>query len=91
MLNLDGKYFKFLQELAKEYERVDKYYVTQIGSVGSLLYPPAIAEILMKYEYYNLSDDRIRLLIAIHYIILNKLDFEEEVANKNYEKILLYK
>ena len=31
-----------------------------------------VADVLINYEAYDISDERIRLMLAVHYLTLNK-------------------
>ncbi|MFC0878884.1 hypothetical protein ACE01N_19985 [Saccharicrinis sp. FJH2] len=67
--NQNGKYIRFLSKLGENDPIVQSYYQTFID-FGDLA-PTMIANILMRYKELNLSDVRIRLMIAIHYLTIN--------------------
>lgn len=68
-LQTRGKFFKFLKEVAKG-DRVISFYAENLEKAGGM--PPSmIAHLLKNYEYYKISDVRVRFIIAIHYLTLN--------------------
>lgn len=67
--NDQGSYFAFLIELARE-EKLAKNYVEAFEAAGQMS-PGSISHLLKMYNMYNIKDERIRLMIAIHYLTLN--------------------
>jgi len=68
-LNYNGKYVKFLKEFSRENETM-KYYYEQFEDAGCIS-PNLVASLLWGYEYYDISDIRMQLVVAIHYLTLN--------------------
>lgn len=68
-IKYDCKYVDFLELLGKEYEVVSNYY-KGFMSCGDIC-PTMVADVLINYDQYDIQDERIRLLIAIHYLTLN--------------------
>ena len=71
-INLDpeGNYAKFLEALGHEYSQVGEYY-DDLESMGGIC-PTQLAQLLMNYREFNFTDERIRLLFAIHYLTMNE-------------------
>ena len=65
----DGRYARFLNSLGQEHEKVGQYY-QDLESLGGIC-PTMIAELLMNYKAFDFTDERIRLLFAIHYLTMN--------------------
>ncbi|MFK7905899.1 MAG: hypothetical protein AB8B69_12275 [Chitinophagales bacterium] len=70
ILNSKGKYVKFLHELGKSKPWV-KDYVERFELAGDLL-PSMVWYVLRHHEQFDMTDKRIRLLIAVHYLSLNE-------------------
>lgn len=68
-LNPHGKYAAFLKSLGQEYQNVNEYY-NDLVATGDIA-PSMTAELLINYNDFNLPDQRIKLLMAIHYLTLN--------------------
>ena len=68
---VDGKYVKFLKELGNDYDMIKTYSMSL--ELAYSLSPSMIGEILMiKEEYqYDLTDIRLQLVVAIHYLTMN--------------------
>ena len=69
-IKYDGKYIKFLKEFGKENIKA-KNYVDRFEAVGDIS-PSMFADVLMNYKEYDVRDERIKLLIAIHYLTQNE-------------------
>ncbi len=63
------KYLKFLKAVGDKNEIIKDYYEA-LRSVGSIS-PTSVAHLLKSYQLYDVSDIKIRLIIAIHYLTLN--------------------
>jgi len=68
-INQNGKYFEFLESLSEDSEKIKNYRETMI--LAGDISPTTFHDVLMNYKYYDISDIRIRLFIAIHYLTLN--------------------
>jgi hypothetical protein len=68
-LNPGGKYAEFLFSLGKEFSEVNEYVENLMALIS--ISPSMKAEFLMNYNNFDLSDQRIRLLFAIHYLTIN--------------------
>ena len=68
LLNFNGKYSDFLKELGKENSAINHYYeiFKQIGDIS-----PNMAALLTNYDIFDISDIRVQLVFAIHYLTLN--------------------
>ncbi len=65
----DGKYVEFLSALSKEDEVIRNYYENFKALRG--ISPSMVAELVKNYDFYNINDIRIRLVVAIHYLTMN--------------------
>ena len=79
-ISLEGKYFEFLKETAKE-DKLAKNYYDAISAAGDIS-PSLIHKILAYYDDYNTQDIRVKLIIAIHYLTLNDIFERKEKINK---------
>ncbi len=72
ILNLKtvGKYNRFLNEMGKENKNI-RQYVESLEAVGEFT-PFMVYDVLVNYSEYDVSDKRIQLFIAIHYLTFNK-------------------
>ncbi len=79
ILKQESKYQNFLQRLGKENQKVHNYqnHFREAGDFS----PPMISELLMNYELYDVSDERIKLFVAVHYLTLNDIVRVQEVMN----------
>ncbi|MEM6298079.1 MAG: hypothetical protein AAF740_05250, partial [Bacteroidota bacterium] len=68
-INYDGKYIKFLKEFGKENIKA-KYYAERFEATGDIS-PSMFADVLVNYKDYDVRDERVKLLIAIHYLTQN--------------------
>lgn len=75
--NTQGKYLEFLKLMGEE-DRVIKGYAEGVENSGGDIPPSLVAGVLMNYEYYNLSDIRVKFIVAVHYITLNDVMFRDE-------------
>ncbi len=71
-IKLNGGYVNFLKSLAEENDKI-KFYSERLQAVGEIS-PSMLADVLMNYKDYDISDERLRLVIAIHYLTLNELN-----------------
>ncbi len=69
-LTPDGIVYKLLIELKDEYKTMDSYYNSLVAS-GDLS-PRMVANMIVNHKKYDVSDSRIRLVIAIHYLTMNE-------------------
>jgi hypothetical protein len=65
----DGKYAAFLKDVGRTHNAVGKYY-SAFEAAGDLS-PSMVALLLKLYNDYDITDIRIRLIIAVHYLTLN--------------------
>lgn len=84
VFNNNGKYLKYLKELGRKNDLIKNYYESY-NSVGDIS-PTMIGSVLMEYEEYNISDVRIQLLIAIHYLTLNDQDKRKDIYQDEKQK-----
>ncbi|MEZ4888271.1 MAG: hypothetical protein R3E32_26310 [Chitinophagales bacterium] len=70
-LNSKGKYLKFLHEFGKNKPWVNAYY--EKFNLSLSLSPSMIWDILRHHEKFDMTDERTKLVIAIHYLSLNEL------------------
>lgn len=75
--NLNGKFVAFLKEFGETNNKIHSYQ-ERLEAVGDIS-PTMMGDIVVNYTDYNISDDRIRLFIAIHYLTLNQ-QFEARKA-----------
>ena len=76
--NLSGKYVEYLEELGKE-NKIIKNYIDTLLAAGDIS-PIMFANVLMGYKNYDITDIRVRLMIAIHYMTLN----DQNERNEKY-------
>ncbi len=69
-IKYDGKYIEFLKEFGRENIKA-KNYVDRFEAVGDIS-PSMFADVLINYKEYDVRDERIKLLIAIHYLTQNE-------------------
>lgn len=69
LLNTQGQYFQFLKAFGKTNPKAKNYheYLIMVGDIS----PNIVADIFLNYRDYDIDDERIRLLLAIHYLTLN--------------------
>lgn len=65
----DGLYADFLEEVG-ENNSIIKNYHNQLLEADCIS-PGMIADILLQYDKLNMRDEKIRLIIAVHYLTLN--------------------
>ena len=75
-LKYGDRYHRFLSALGKENEKIKQYEAT-FQKTGTIT-PSMIADVLVNYTEYDLTDLRVRLVIAIHYLTLNRTFSENE-------------
>ena len=80
----NGKYIKFLKSFSKENIKVQKY-VFSYENIGDIS-PTMIADIVTNFNEYDRRDERIKLLIAIHYLTLNERNKIHEILNSTNNK-----
>tara|TARA_R110001583_G_scaffold195006_1_gene368456 strand:+ start:231 stop:677 length:447 start_codon:yes stop_codon:yes gene_type:complete len=68
-LSYTGKYKDFLQNYGKVNKAIHQY--SESFNASGDLSPTMTAGLLMSYEYYDISDIRTKLIIAIQYLTLN--------------------
>jgi hypothetical protein len=68
-LNDKGKYIKFLKLLSSKNSAIKDYHEGYLFS-GSII-TPMTGNIIMNHNKFNIRDEKIRLVIAIHYLTLN--------------------
>ncbi|MFB6320886.1 hypothetical protein [Saccharicrinis sp. FJH54] len=67
--NSKGDYIRFMNLLSEDDNLIRNYYEAFISSKN--MSPTMIANVLMRYEELDISDIRIRLFIAVHYLTIN--------------------
>ena len=67
--NYSGNYIKFINTLGKENEIISEY-ADSYSSAGDIT-PGMIAMILVNYNRIDITDARMKLVVAIHYLTLN--------------------
>ncbi|MFT6020572.1 MAG: hypothetical protein ACI9CQ_003378 [Saprospiraceae bacterium] len=70
-LKYGGQYANFLKAFGKENEAI-KQYIDVFDQVGNIT-PSMIASVLLEYEKFGLENQRGRMVLAIHYVTLNKM------------------
>ena len=68
-INLEGKYFAFLDEVGKTNPKI-RIYCEKLRNSG-VVSPSMVSDILYDHEEYNIEEEKIRLIIAIHYLTIN--------------------
>ncbi len=82
-----GKYFEFLKNEVAEIDSKTEWYFERFNQVMDIS-PSLFADVAKNYELYNIEDDRVRLLIAIHYLTLNKQNLEYKASyDRLYKEI----
>lgn len=66
-----GKYFEYLIKEVSELDPKTKQYFEKLNKVMDSSSPSIVADIIKNYSEYDITDERIRLLIAIHYLTMN--------------------
>lgn len=74
LFNVKGKYIQSLKVLGKYDWKIKKYYFGILKDPG--IPSHLFNEILMGYKNYDIMNDDIRLLFALHYLLLNKKQME---------------
>ncbi len=69
-IRFDGRFHRFLRVLGEENEKIGQYVDTfdQVGKITSSMH----ADVLLNFRDYDLFDDRVRLMMAVHYLTLNR-------------------
>jgi len=84
-VNIKGKYFDFLEkEVAKGHPIIQEN-IHVINNVGDLT-PFLFTSILMRYEEFDITDENVRLLIAIHYLGVNAGHLYSKSGRINLDK-----
>ncbi len=65
----NGKYVEFLTQIGKDYPIVASY-LQSFQNAGDLS-PSMVAGFLRDYDQFDLSDPKIRLIVAVHYLTSN--------------------
>jgi len=68
-LNRHGKYAKYLKLVGLDYVQFNEYY-EELQECGDMC-PTMTTEVLVNYKDYKISDVRVKLFLAIHYLTLN--------------------
>lgn len=69
-LKHQSKYALFLESYGAQNKKVKSYH-ERLHAVGDIS-PSMIGDVLVNHKKYDISDKRIKLLIAIHYLTLNE-------------------
>ena len=78
-----GKYFEFLENEVSKINPTTKQYFDKFITVGDIS-PSMVADVAKNYENYDIKDERIRFLIAIHYLTLNDQNLKSKAS---YDKL----
>jgi len=70
-LKYGSQYSNFLNSFGKENEAVKQYF--DVFDQRGGMTPSMIASVLLEYEKFGLEDQRGRLVLAIHYLTLNRM------------------
>lgn len=71
LVNNKGKYMEFLNKYSEDNKKIQSYY-NLLKSSSGYISPSIIFDIFINKNYYNLNDERDKLLIAIHCLTANK-------------------
>lgn len=85
IVNTQGKYFQYLQnEVAKIDFRIEGYveYLDRAGCIA----PNLVVDVFKNHSQYNIKDEGVRLLLAIHYLTLKSHEIEAKAFNERVEK-----
>jgi len=74
LFNVKGKYIQHLKVLGKDNWKIEEYYLSILKDPG--IPSSLFNEILMGYRNYDITNDDIRLVFALHYLLLNKRQME---------------
>ena len=78
-----NKYYQFLKnEVAKVNSNTKKYF-ERLEAVGDIS-PSMFADVAENYSKYNLNDERVKLLYAIHYLTLNQNNL---ISEESYQEL----
>ena len=71
-------YIKFLEDVGKENEKVAFYHdrFMQVGDIS----PTIVAFMMKEINEEDVMDERVRLMMAIHYLTLNEKNVERQKA-----------
>lgn len=86
ILSSQGKYAEFLNSYSKENSKVRFYYDQLILDHG--ISPTVFADIIENYRSYDISDDKIRLIVAIHYLTLNYQYYYKKNSEDKLDQML---
>ena len=67
-IRYDGKYVVFLNKLGRDYQVIEDYH-KRFEAFGAIT-PSMINEIFVNYDQYDIKDERVRLMIAVHYLTI---------------------
>jgi hypothetical protein len=70
-LSFSGKYLQFLEALQSDYQIIQAY--IQSFKTEQTISPKMIEGVMFNYRLYNMSDLRMRLFIALHYLTVNDI------------------
>jgi hypothetical protein len=78
-LNLDSNYLSFIKHLSNKNNTILEYY-NSIISTGTL--SPISTKIITHYlTKEDLKNDNIRLVISVHFLLINNSEFQNEIIN----------
>lgn len=78
-----GKYFEYLEKEISQIDSKTAEYFEKY-SLAMTISPSVFSDVIVNYKDYNIKDDRIRLLIAIHYLTLNDDNLKRK---ESYERL----
>ena len=81
-----GKYFKYLEKEISQISPKTKLYFERLSKVMDISSPSIVADIIKNYDEYEIADDRIRFLIAIHYLTMNYENLERIASYDRLEE-----
>lgn len=84
--NTKGKYLQHLKELGEENIKIQEYHKNILNDPGI---PIALFnEVLMGYRYYDITNDDIRLMLSLHYLLLNKKEMGIKKSEARLDEII---
>ena len=76
-------YFEYLQNEVAGINSNTKLYVDRLEATGSIS-PSMFADVVENYTQYDVTDDRLKLLIAIHYLTLTH---DNMTSDESYDRL----
>ncbi|MBK8627678.1 MAG: hypothetical protein IPN86_19590 [Saprospiraceae bacterium] len=79
-----GKYLDYLEKEISQINPKTKLYIEKFSMAGDIS-PSIFADVVKNYGEYDIEDERIRLLIAIHYLTINHRNLEMKASYARLE------